>query len=305
MRHVVICILIFLIPLAASGQLYPASDYYVRDALIVNPAYAGSQDALSISIFDRFSWLGFEGAPKTMSLSIHAPLNNERIGLGLFMTSDIIGITSETNLAGNYALRMDMGRGKLALGLGFGINMQRTDWVNLAFQDPGDELLVNNVVSGVMPNFSLGIYYSTREYFIGLSLPMFLSSEFDAGQDKFIVKNDFKEYKYIFNAGYHFDLNQYTRLLPTLSAKYQNGNDLQINIGSQVILKSRFWLGAFYRSNKIMAGVFQARINDQLRVAYSYDFMVGNGAPYKFSSHEVMLNYVFKYQTNITGPRKF
>ena len=305
MQRVIISILIFLTPLYVNGQLYTMSDYYVQDALAINPSYAGSQDALSISVFDRFSWIGFEGSPKTMSLSIHAPMDNERVGLGLFLVNDMIGVTSETRIVGNYAFRMNVGYGKLAFGLGAGIILQKINWTKLAAQDAGDELLADNSASGVMPNFSLGVYYSTSKYFVGLSLPMFLSREFDAGKGRYAVKNNISEYNYFFNAGYDLDLDRNFRLLPAILVKYHKGDAMQIDIGSRVMFKNRFSLGTFYRSKNIMVGTIQCKVNDQLRFAYSYDFMVGNRIQYKYNSHEIMLNYIFDYHTNVTGPRQF
>ena len=121
MQRILTGILLFFIPLCLEGQLYNTSDYYVHDALAVNPAFAGSQDALSVSLFDRYSWVGFDGAPKTISLSAHAPVDNNKVGLGVVLMNTRIGVSKESGIVGNYAYRMDLGYGKLAFGLAAGL----------------------------------------------------------------------------------------------------------------------------------------------------------------------------------------
>ncbi len=305
MRRLTLGILIFLFPLYVSGQLYTISDQYVHDALAINPAYSGSQNALSTTILYRNQWVGFEGSPKTMFLSIHTPLNNERVGLGFLFMNDNIGVSNETSFIGNYAYRIDLGYGKLAFGLGFGIIFTSTAWNELAVQDTDDEQLTDNFSTGVMPNFSTGIFYSTKKYFIGLSVPLFLSHVYDYKADKYTIRNDFTEYNYFCNAGYIFDLDPDIKFSPSLLVRYHRANSTQIDISSQIILKDRIWLGVSYRSKNTLVGMFQCQINNQLRIAYSYEFTIGKIGQYNNGSHEIMLNYVFNYAAEVTGPRQF
>jgi len=305
MRQLILSIWIFLFSVHVNGQLYPISDQYVHNALAINPAFSGSQDALSTTFLYRNNWSGIEGSPKTMSLSVHTPLNNERVGLGFLIINDEIGVSKETSTIGNYAYRMDLGYGKLAFGLGFGVTVSKIEWNKLAAQDVGDEQLTDNYSTGIMPNFSTGIYYTTKKYFIGLSAPLFLSHKYDPKKDKYIISNDFKEYNYFCNAGYILNIYQNIKFFPSLLIKYHQGNSTQIDINSQVILKDKIWLGVSYRSKNILVGMIQFQINNQLRIAYSYDFNIGRYRQYTNGSYEIMLNYIFNYNADVVGPRQF
>lgn len=305
MHRFITPILIFLFPFYLNGQLYVMSDHYVHNALAINPAYSGSQEALNATFLYRNYWSEFEGSPKTMSMSIHTPLNHERMGLGIFIMNDNIGVSKETSFVGNYAYRMDLGYGKLALGLGVGMIIHVTDWNKLAARDADDEQLADNSSTGLMPDFSAGIYYTTKKYFMGLSVPLFLSHVYNSQTDKYKTRNDFKEYNYFYNAGYTFDINPAVKFFPSLLVKYHKGNTPQIDINSQIILKNRVWLGAAYRSSNVIVAMLQYQVNNQLRIAYSYDFVIGKYGQYNNNSHEIMLNYVFNYSTEVTGPRQF
>lgn len=305
MFRIIASILIFLFPIYLHGQLYTMSDHYVHNALAINPAYSGSQDALDATLLFRKYWSDFEGSPKTALFSIHTPLNNERVGIGFFLMNDMIGVSKETSLVGNYAYRMDLGYGKLALGLGFGMVINTSDWNKLAVRDADDEQLTDNSSTGIMPDFSAGIYYSTKKYFMGLSVPLFLSHEYNSQTDKYNTRNDFREYNYFYNVGYFLNINPDIKFFPSLLVRYRQGNAAQFDINSQIILKNRVWLGAAYRSKNMLVGMLQCQVNDQLRIAYSYDFSIGRQTEYNNNSHEIMLNYKFNYSAEIPGPRQF
>ena len=85
MKRLFISILIVSFSLHLSAQLFPLSDHYVVNGLAINPAYAGCHDALSATISYRDQWVGFKDSPKSYFLSVHTPVNNDRIGLGLLV----------------------------------------------------------------------------------------------------------------------------------------------------------------------------------------------------------------------------
>lgn len=296
--------IILVIPLFADGQLYTSSDNWVHYSLAINPAYSGSANALSTSLGYRNYFSAFEGSPKTMTFTAHAPLNYEKIGVGFFIMNDQIGISNETSFTGNYAYRIDLGQGKLAFGLGFGLTYRNTAWDKLAVTDSDDELISENFSSGVLLDFSTGIYYSTSKYFFGFSMPMFLSHEFDPVKEKYVMHNKISEYNYFGNAGYLFDIDENIKFLPSLLVKrHQNSN--QIDINTQFIFKEVIRVGVSYRSKNTIVGMVQCQVNKQLKIAYSYDFLVSKTGKYGNSCHELMLNYVFNYSAEIPDPRHF
>ena len=58
-----------------SNTVYAQQDsqytQYMYNTVIINPAYAGNRGVLSINSFYRTQWIGIEGAPKTISLSLY------------------------------------------------------------------------------------------------------------------------------------------------------------------------------------------------------------------------------------------
>lgn len=305
MNRVIISILTVLFPLQLFGQMLPSSDHHVHNTLAINAAFAGSHDALSATISCRNQWIGFKDAPKRQMLSVHTPVYNDRVGLGLLVESNSIGIFKKTNIIGNYAYRMELRDGKLALGLGFGITVNNMAWSELDIADAGDAQLSDNNSSAVLPAFSFGTYYYTKKYFIGISLPLFLSYDLDEITGKYKIREPFTGSNYFLTGAYEIGIGNNVKLLPSLLIKYHPGNAVQIDYNTQVYLNDRIGVGIGYRSRNTLIGMLQCQLNYQLRMGYSYNFELGTIGQYMNGSHEIVLNYVFSYSRRVTGPRHF
>ena len=305
MNRFILYILAVLFPMPLLGQMFPLSDHYVYNTLVINPAFAGCNEALSATISYRNQWVGFEDAPKSCFLAVHTPVHNDRIGLGLLIMNNSIGISKENSFIGNYAYRTELRDGTLSLGLGFGITVYGIAWNDLKPADSDDIQLMNNSNSAVLPNFSVGTYYYTKKYFIGISMPMFLSHEVDESTGKYKIGNFFSGGNYFLTGGYEIGIGQKIKLLPSLLIKYHPHNAIQVDYNAQVSLKDQIWIGIGYRNQNMLIGLLQCKLTYQLRMAYSYNFTVGGIGNYVNGSHEFVLNYVLRYSRKVTGPRQF
>lgn len=305
MNRIILSIFVLTCPLNLTGQMFPLSDHYDVNALAINPAYAGCQDALSLTASYRNQWVGFEDAPKSYILSVHSPVYNDRIGLGLLVENNSIGIFRETSLFGNYAYRMELGEGKLAMGLGFGVTVSNIAWNELIAADPNDVQLMNASKTALLPNFSFGMYYYTKKYYLGISLPLFLNQELDENTGKYKLSNNFSGCNYFLSGGYEFGISPHVRFLPSVLIKYHPHNPVQMDLNARFSLKDRIWIGVGYRSRNMLVGMVQCQLNYQLKIGYSYDFNFGEIGKYLNGSHEIVLNYVFRYSRKVTGPRQF
>jgi len=75
----------------ANAQQDPMFTHYSFNTLAINPAYAGSRDALTITGLHRSQWVSFKGAPITQTITAHSPIFNDKVGIGLSVLNDKIG----------------------------------------------------------------------------------------------------------------------------------------------------------------------------------------------------------------------
>ena len=304
MRKIIIIIFWLLVPLFIFGQNTQFTNQYIFNPIALNPAIAGSEDALSASLLYRNQWVGFNGAPKTLSFSAHSPMRKQNMGLGISVINNQIGVSNETSLIGNYSFKIKMKKGNLAMGLGGGFIMMNTAWTKLLANDLNDNLIQNNSPTYLIPEVSLGAYYSTKKYNVGFSLPYMLSYTFNSLKDKYDVKNDFSAYTYILSGDYVFDLQQDLKVISSLMLKYQKESKSDFILISRLIYMDKYSVGMAYDSErKLFKGMFQFQLNKQFRLGYIADFNSTKLSKYRVGSHELMIRYDFKYTIKVNSPR--
>jgi type IX secretion system PorP/SprF family membrane protein len=260
---------------------------------------------MNISAFYRRQWVGISGAPETMTLAMDAPFLSSKLGLGLIISNDKIGVTKETRISSTYAYKIGMGEGNLSLGLGAGVVITNTNWSGLSVRDPGDEYFLSSTRVFVVPDFSFGVYYSSQKYFAGISIPKLLDHRFDLNRERFTTKFNPDKYYYLINMGYVVTLSPILKFSPSTLVTVSPGEKLLYDVNAHFILLDRVWLGASYRNKRSVGGLLQFAINNQLRIAYTYDFDFSELRKYSNGSHEIMLNYAFRYKVNVVNPLIF
>jgi len=301
MNKFIVIFFLLLIPTGLFCQLTPVSNQYILNPLTINPSVAGSRDALNIAAFYRLQWVGIAGAPETMTLAIDARLPHSKVGLGLTVSSDKIGVTKETRINSAYAYKIRMGEGNLSLGLGAGVITTNTAWSELSVRDPGDEDFLISSRAFVVPDFSFGAYYSNQNYFGGISIPKLLGYRFDFNKNRYSLMFDPGQLNYLLHSGYLINLSPGFALLPSTLITLSPGEKLLYDINAHFIISDRLWLGGSYRNNRSVTGLIQFAVNYQFKVAYSYDFDFGRLGHYSNGSHEVMLRYEFRYKVNVVN----
>jgi type IX secretion system PorP/SprF family membrane protein len=118
---------------ACFSQQDPVSSNYMFNHLTFNPGYAGTSGMICATALNRQQWLGFKGAPSTTVFNISAPVSPFKInsGIGLLVDNDNIGFDKNINIALVYSYLVDVGQGKLGIGINAGMFNMTLDpeWV--------------------------------------------------------------------------------------------------------------------------------------------------------------------------------
>jgi len=291
------------------AQQAPMYTHYMNNTLVVNPAYAGSRDALTVTAINRMQWVDFEGAPVTQSLTMHTPLSNEHMGIGLSVLNDKIGPTNTTSLVFDYAYRFNLTENsKMAFGLSVGVNLFQADLSALQLDVQNDPVFLNNINNHATPNIGFGAYYSRERFYAGFSIPNLLEtsySEIDQGNGKSLIGKEQRHYFFIAGALFHVGDN--LDFKPTSFVKVTVGAPIEADLTASFIIQKRFLLGAMFRTGDAIGGLIGFDITDQLHLGYSYDWSFGlQTFRYNKGSHELVLRYDFLLNNKqIHSPRYF
>ncbi|MFC5285416.1 type IX secretion system membrane protein PorP/SprF [Pedobacter alpinus] len=282
---------------------------YMFNTLAINPAYAGSRDFTSATALYRKQWVGISGAPETQTLSIDGPVKDGKVGLGLQVFNDNIGINKTTGVFGTYAYRILMDNSTLAFGIQGGVSRFSADYENVDLGSDGliDVAFTNNVTK-FMPNFGAGIYFNTDKFYAGLSLPHLLNNTLN--KDNFLVTDGLVSRQYLhlfFSTGYVFSLSDDLKLKPNVLVKGVRGAPLQADLNMNLWMFNLVSFGLSYRTEADISALAEVQLNKKLRLGYAYDASTTSLVGFNAGSHEIMLRFDFgeKGSRAILNPRYF
>lgn len=276
---------------------------YMFNGLAINPAYAGSHDALSATALMRFQNVGLPGAPQTQTFSLHSPLLNTRVGLGLLVIHDEISVINQTGVHFSYAYRIPVSaKATLSMGLQGGMGFYRADYTKLDTYDPNDPAFSSDIREA-RPNIGAGVFLSTNQYYVGVSIPHLINNAFDRGAQ---FETVYQNRPILFTGGYVVPLNRLLKLKPVFLLKFLDGSPVEFDLNANLLFDEVLWVGLSYKSSKTVSLITQAQVTDQIQFGYSYQITAGPIRVVELGSHEVMISYRFKYnKKGLVSPRYF
>lgn len=288
------------------AQQDPQFTQYMFNLLAINPAYAGSADRASLKALSRHQWVGFDGAPTTQTLTFHSPVWNESLGVGGTVLRDTHGPITQYTFMADIAYRIHMGDAKLAFGLKGGLNLLQGRFAELNPLEQNDQVFQQNVNTKLDPQFGFGMMYYSDRYFLGISTPKLLRTDFFETDSLVFVSSPGQRPHYFLTGGYVFDMGLYHKFKPTFLVKAVQGAPVSFDLSANFLFFEKFWLGAMYRHTDAVGALAQYHITDELTVGYAYDFPLSPLRNYSGGSHEIMLGFEFGNKLKgVRSPRYF
>jgi type IX secretion system PorP/SprF family membrane protein len=277
---------------------------YMYNTVNVNPAYAGSRGVLSIFGTHRAQWVGLEGAPTTSAASIHSPINNSKVGLGLSVIQDEIGPSDKSIISADFSYTINTSENyKLSFGLKGTASLFNVDYTKLNRYDLNDPRFQNNIDNQFSPNIGTGVYYHSDKLYAGVSVPFILETKHFNDNASSVAKDAMH---YYFIGGYVFDLSETTKFKPAFLAKSVKGAPLHLDLTANFMFNDKFVVGGAWRWSAALSGLVGFQVNENWFIGYTYDTDTTKLANYNSGSHEFFLRYEFKgKQEKIVSPRFF
>jgi len=301
--------LLLLVSVPSFAQQLPQFTQYMFNTISINPAYAGSRETFSAVGLHRSQWVGLEGGPETQTLSIHSPMRNENVGLGLSFINDKLGYENFSYIYGDFSYTIQTGvESELAFGLKAGFTHYNLDEELLNDPSVVNDPFFNDVSNRWSPNIGAGIYWHSQRWYLGFSAPRILNNDYNKSQGGSIDYVAFERVSYYITGGMVFDLNPDIKLKPSVLLKATNGAPLSFDISANFLFNETFWIGGGYRINQSAAaigGIADFQVSKQLRIGYAYEYPISDIRPYTSGTHEVLLMFEVFRAKRIKSPRYF
>jgi type IX secretion system PorP/SprF family membrane protein len=291
---------------------------FMLNKLGINPAYAGTQGGITLSSLVRSQWLGLDGAPETQLLSFSVPVWNQNIGLGANIVRQTIGVSSNYSMETSYSYRLRAPRGYLHIGLQTSLRMLRTDFAQLKGTQPisQDQAVPSNIQSKLVPNFGVGLYYDSENFYIGLSTPRLLKSNIDLSDDQGPIS---KEVQHLYlMTGFVIPVGENASLQPNILFRYVKSAPVEADINLTLIFLDKFSVGASYRPGgsrdrglgESISLLTSAQLSDKILFGIAYDMTLTELRNYTDGTVEGVLRFTVSGKSSGSGrsvdsPRDF
>jgi len=299
MKLVYICILQFSFLYQSYGQSEPIFSQYMFNNLVINPAFAGSQNNYSSTLIYRDQWIGVPGSPKTTFASLDFPKNINGFGFSIMLNNDQIGIQNTNGIVGALSYKQNFinENDELTIGFQFGMANYQANFNTIDLIQKFDPSFTGIYINNWLPNLGVGLLYKNKNYFIGISAPSLLSNKIEVSE--FAIQktaaSGFSIPHYFLNTGYLININEDLILEPSIVFKSIPNYNINSDYNTKLSYKDIISLGLSYRSNTSIASVLQLKLNAMWKIGYSYDRDISNFRIYSIGTNQIVFKYNMKF----------
>jgi type IX secretion system PorP/SprF family membrane protein len=325
----------FLVGLIESGfcQQKPHYTQYILNNYILNPALSGIENYTDVKLSARDQWVGLNGAPRTMYLTLHAPLGKKDYktnstsynvqgenprgnaywenytasephhGIGFSMTNDETGLYNRFSAGLSFAYHIGLSaRTNMSAGFSAGIIKISRDGAKSTFSGNQTDPAQGNVedIYRIRPDLSAGIWIYSANYFMGLSAQQVIPQKVSFVDDTL----GFKLVPHLFaSAGYRFLVNDDINAIPSVMIKYISPADPQFDLNIKLQYRDLFWVGGTYRLKDGYAAMLGLNVGNTFNIGYAYDFTVSPLNTVSRGTHEMVIGFLIGNRYGDTCPR--
>lgn len=294
-RFVYILALLLLLVVPAKGQQDPLFSHYWAMETSFNPAAAGKESKLNIVGAFNMTLAGFENNPRTFYASGDMPLYfmKNYHGVGVQFMNDQLGLFSHKRFSAQYAYKHKLFGGMISAGIQITMINETFDGSKIEVDDPEDPALPRTSVNGSGFDFSAGLYYTHKNWYVGISALHINAPKIELG--------DTYEYQtsgsYYLTGGYNIKLrNPFFTILPSVIGRY-DGVSYRVDVTTRVKYekeKKMLYVGVSYSPSNSVTFLIGGKFHG-VTLGYSYEMYtsaisIGNGSHGIFASYQMDIN---------------
>ena len=299
-------VIFFLFLSTFTGSVFSQFDaqlsQYMLNHAVFNPAAVGESGMIDGTLHHRVNWWGFPGAGNTTAFDINYPV---KIGdsmhcLGFSALNDEFGWFSNKTFHLQYAYKRNLGEGKLSIGTDIGV-------VSLGFS--GDSLAGHTIDSQEYPYFtadpevpttnvvgmsfdmSMGVWYSTKDWYAGVSY-----AHLNQPTVKWGNATEFTQYSTLYlTGGLSMPLQDPKYVLKPSMLFKSDFTAWELDLSTRIEYDNKFWGGISYRYADAVVFLTGINIAGGLSIGYSFDLSTNKLITSSKGTHEIILAYSFEY----------
>ncbi|HET8861173.1 type IX secretion system membrane protein PorP/SprF [Marivirga sp.] len=270
--------------------------HYMFNNLFNNPAYSGVEGYTQLTAMHRTQWAGYAptngsvGGINSQLISLTSPIMRYNSGFGFYVLNEnIVNQLNYIQIQASGAYHLGIKDSKISIGFRGGIITQNINKDNYIYIDPDPEI-ENLQATQVRPDFSLGVNFQHKDFYVGAAFNHLIEAEFGFGSDA--IRNAYPK-DFLVTAGYTFPVNYDVTLTPSFLVRTTEFTSYTFDVSAVATYKEKIWGGLSFRQQEaaiVMLGYSFFKENT-LKFGYAFDYTFVAQSAKSATSHEVMLSY--------------
>ncbi|MBS1506715.1 MAG: type IX secretion system membrane protein PorP/SprF [Bacteroidetes bacterium] len=282
MKKIILSLFLLAGAFESMSQQDPLYSQYFNNPMLINPAFAGSNERLYAGVAYRSQWSGIEGGPTTFNFNGHIALVDNKVGLGLMVVQDQLGDIKNTQYSTSYSYRIKLkNTTSFAFGMQTGFTRYATDPNGVRVLNP-DPLFATFTETKF--NTGVGVLLQNDRYTLSLSVPRLLPGTVSQGGQSIQVYSQ----NYYLYGSYLFYVNERVQFKPSALLRVTSGTPLSADINCNFVINKLYTAGVFTRKFNTYGALLQMVMNNY-RFGYVFE-LPGKGSALNYNTHEISLS---------------
>ena len=292
--HLALTSLILGMVSSSFGQVETMYSLYRFNPQVISPAYSGSTENSEITVMNRQQWIGLEGAPKTIGLTMNLKWR-EKKGLGLNVISDQFGPVSTTAVSGDFAYHTALNtKWRMSGGIRAGFSNMAINYSGIRIVMPTDVVFTGDRSTGFQPNLGWGLRFDRGDqFFVSVSQPRIL--RYDFGSQNAAYKDVAYYYSML---GTQFKLSDNLVFYPSLLLRMAKDVPLSWDINLTARLINKLDAGISYRNQDSYGFRLGLQATKKIYIGYVYEMPISQISKVSNQTHELALRFSFLPKSN-------
>jgi type IX secretion system PorP/SprF family membrane protein len=292
------------------AQLEPQATHFMYNQMFYNPATAGKFGVPVVQAMYRAQWVGLEGAPTTGLCSWQNRIMSDRVGVGANLMYNSIGVHKRVQGDFSYSYQTPLLNGVFSGGMQASFRYLQQNWADERLHAT-QSVVLDQAIPGVMtskliPNFGVGLYFETSNYYAGFSVPRLVDNSVDFAEYGAALSREPRHF--YASAGFMHGLAGKAVMSYHLLGNYVKSQPFDLDINATLHWNQKLNAGLSYRAGgdqrnqgdalNVILGV---QANDQLLISAAYDFTLSKLKAYSAGSVEVAVRYFIRPNAGLFG----
>ncbi len=300
---------------SAYSQQRPQYSQYIQNYFLINPAAAGIEKNMNITMSYRKQWVGLSGSPSTSILTMNTSLHKSKSvdnfseeqnknqmftlgsphhALGFTVINDAAGALNRLVANATYAYHLQLGsKLNLSAGISGGFSTISILQKKLSLENEVDPAVYNYSGKGKL-DLNSGILLYGEQFFAGISVQQIIPTKVTTNGNQISLYGDRKFPDLFISGGTRFKINSDLNFLPSVMVKYISNIPVTFDLNAKIDYKDQVWAGYSYRYKSGMAAFAGLRLSDDIKFGYAYDFTTSGLQRVSRGTHELLLGFTVR-----------